>query len=252
VDGLTPAAQGVIHRLITAHSYMSPGELAPRAADVRVIAIRHAATEVPSLRTDLKDALSAIVIALPPLAARPADLAPLARAFLRTYGGPDAPRLAEGAEKALAAHAWPGNVRELELVMQAALLQAPSGARALDGLAISAALAARRAVTQPSGAATGGTASPPPGEAPGNAPSAPHVPDAAAGPAADETAALRARLVEVERAELLAAISRASGNKSRAARLLHVSRKTLYARLHRHGLVDEGDAEGPGAPIPGA
>jgi transcriptional regulator of acetoin/glycerol metabolism len=51
------------------------------------------------------------------------------------------------------------------------------------------------------------------------------------------SAALRARLLEVERAELLSAIERARGNKSRAARLLRVSRKTLYARMRRHGIA---------------
>ena len=53
---------------------------------------------------------------------------------------------------------------------------------------------------------------------------------------------LKAKLIEAERRELLSAIERAHGNKSRAARILKVSRKTLYARLHRHGLALEEDA----------
>jgi DNA-binding NtrC family response regulator len=57
--------------------------------------------------------------------------------------------------------------------------------------------------------------------------------------AAADSRELRARLVEAERQELVSAIERAHGNKSRAARLLKVSRKTLYARLHRHGLALE-------------
>ena len=54
--------------------------------------------------------------------------------------------------------------------------------------------------------------------------------------------------VEAERRELLTAIERAHGNKSRAARLLKVSRKTLYARLHRHGLALAGEASQHPAP----
>jgi transcriptional regulator of acetoin/glycerol metabolism len=39
-----------------------------------------------------------------------------------------------------------------------------------------------------------------------------------------------------ERAALLAALERAGGNRSRAASLLGVSRKTFYARLKRLGI----------------
>jgi len=65
---------------------------------------------------------------------------------------------------------------------------------------------------------------------------------AADGAGEDGCSELRARLVEAERRELVTAIERAHGNKSRAARLLKVSRKTLYARLHRHGLALEDEA----------
>jgi len=48
--------------------------------------------------------------------------------------------------------------------------------------------------------------------------------------------------VEAERREHRTAIEHAHGNKSRAARLLRVLRKTLCARLHRHGLALAGEA----------
>jgi DNA-binding NtrC family response regulator len=41
----------------------------------------------------------------------------------------------------------------------------------------------------------------------------------------------------VERAFLEKALSQANGNKSRAARLLRLSRAQLYSRLEKHGLL---------------
>ena len=116
-------------------------------------------------------------------------------------------------------------MRELELVIQSALIQTPAGARALDAVAVTSSIAACSGAQELE----------------------PVVPPAQEGVLAmalsgGGSSELKARLVEAERRELLSAIERAHGNKSRAARLLKVSRKTLYARLHRHGLALEEDA----------
>jgi DNA-binding NtrC family response regulator len=223
VGALAPAAQAALARLLASGDYLCPGELAPRAADVRVIALsaEPLAERVAQarFRADLHESLSAIAIALPPLRERTPDVLPLARAFLRVYGGPDAPRIDDGAAERLIAHAWPGNARELERVIQSALIQTPAGARALDAVAVSTSITA----------CSGEPEAAPPEEA-----MVPALVLPSGG--SDE---LRARLIEAERNELVSAIERAHGNKSRAARLLKVSRKTLYARLHRHGLALE-------------
>ena len=229
VGALPPAAQVALARVLSAADYMCPGELEPRTADVRVIAV----TTVPldervaqaRFRADLLEHLAAIAIVMPPLRERAPDILPLARAFLKVYGGPDAPRIEEGAADCLTAHAWPGNARELELVIRGALIQTPAGARTLDAAAVAAAISA--------------CSSEPAGPSPESA----GTDSGAAGDSAEDGSnELRARLVEAERRELVTAIERAHGNKSRAARLLKVSRKTLYARLHRHGLALAGEA----------
>jgi DNA-binding NtrC family response regulator/tetratricopeptide (TPR) repeat protein len=234
VGALGPAAQATLARLLASGDYLCPGELQPRTPDVRVIALsavpltrRVAAAR---FRADLRERLGAILIDVPPLTERTPDILPLARAFLRVYGGPDAPRIDDDAAERLIAHTWPGNARELELVIQSALIQTPAGARALDEAAVAAAITACNQAQDdgPSGCASGV-------EEPG-------VLVASAPVAGDGSNELRARLVEAERRELLTAIERAHGNKSRAARLLKVSRKTLYARLHRHGLALEDEA----------
>src|SRR5438093_276533 len=71
--------------------------------------------------------LSAVVLAVPPLAARAAELPALAAAVLEGLGrrlGIAPPRLAADALDRLAAHAWPGDVAELEAVLARALLLA--------------------------------------------------------------------------------------------------------------------------------
>jgi transcriptional regulator of acetoin/glycerol metabolism len=44
------------------------------------------------------------------------------------------------------------------------------------------------------------------------------------------------RLVDLEREELQKALTRAKGNTADAARLLGVSRKTVYGMMRRHGI----------------
>jgi DNA-binding NtrC family response regulator len=229
VSALAPAAQAAVARMLETGDYLCPGELMPRPADVRVIALsavplaeRVAASR---FRADLKERLAQIAIELPPLRERTPDILPLARAFLRTYGGPDAPRIDDGAAERLIAYAWPGNARELELVIQSALIQTPAGARALDAVAVTSSIAAC------SGAEELEPVAPPSAEGV----LALALPNGG-------SVELKAKLIEAERRELLSAIERAHGNKSRAARILKVSRKTLYARLHRHGLALEEDA----------
>ena len=54
-------------------------------------------------------------------------------------------------------------------------------------------------------------------------------------------------LEALEKALLLQALEKARGNKSRAARLLGLTRRTLYSRLEKHGLRMPGDGgEGDG------
>jgi transcriptional regulator with GAF, ATPase, and Fis domain len=76
-------------------------------------------------RRDLYDRLSALLLHLPPLRERPADILFLANYFAtqtaQDYGlGPV--YLSNQAEKKLLAHSWPGNVRELKNIIARAVL----------------------------------------------------------------------------------------------------------------------------------
>jgi len=111
---------------------------------------------------------------------------------------------------ALERHPFPGNVRELEHILQRALILAGADPIGLE-----------------------------------------HLPF---GPAGDDVA-LGAiprippeglSLEALEKALILPVLERASGNKSQAARLLGLTRRTLYSRMEKHGLrrPGEGDDEG--------
>jgi transcriptional regulator with PAS, ATPase and Fis domain len=98
------------------------------AVDVRVVAAtnRDLALEVAEhrMRADLYYRLNVVTLKLPPLRARREDIPGLARHFALRQAlglGRPAPELSEETLAVLKAHAWPGNVRELENAMARAV-----------------------------------------------------------------------------------------------------------------------------------
>ncbi len=118
--GTLPAAgQTRLLRVLETGRFTRLGSTRERSVDVRVLSATNA--DLPakirdgSFREDLYYRLNTIELRLSPLAARPADILPLARHFL----GADR-MLSADAERALLRHRWPGNVRELRNIMQRA------------------------------------------------------------------------------------------------------------------------------------
>ncbi|MDD5564372.1 MAG: sigma-54 dependent transcriptional regulator [Thermoanaerobaculaceae bacterium] len=181
--------------------------------DVRVLAATHrdlaALVAAGGFRQDLYFRLAAYEIRLPPLRERLADLPALVAHFQgraeRELGIAPTPAATAQTLAALAEYAWPGNVRELEQVVRRVLIDARSLA---DAAAVRQALAT-------SGAA----------------------PRTAPGPVAPATAgAPLASLEEAERRHLVSVLSATGGNKSAAARILGIERKTLTRKLRRLGV----------------
>jgi len=190
--------QVTLLRFLESGEYFRLGETQVRRADVRIIAATNRVLRgndgEKAFRRDLLFRLNEIEIRLPALRERAEDVVPLARHFLSFYGGLAAPRLTSDAEGVLSSFGWPGNVRELENVMKR----------------IAALCTAEAAVT-----------------------AADVLPFLVAD--AHEVS-LNGHAIErsaAERDAIVAAWQRSSGNKSRLAGLLGISRKTLYARLKR-------------------
>ena len=176
-------------------------------------------------REDLYYRLNVLPLRVPPLRERRADIPSLVEVLgeeiaLRS-GGP-APEVAESALALLAAQPWPGNIRELRNVLEQAVLQADSPH--LEAADIAAVLRAQGAPVAAQ-ADTLLAAAPRSRPVPASA-LVPPVAPAAPRPLAD-------RIAEVERAAIAEALRHTAGNKVAAARLLGISRATLYERLEQ-------------------
>lgn len=89
---------------------------APEAVDARLI------LRVEALSPEVADLIAGlpfVVVEVPPLRERAADLVFLLDALAEAILGSPPPRLEQGARELLAAHAWPGNGRELRFVLEA-------------------------------------------------------------------------------------------------------------------------------------
>jgi psp operon transcriptional activator len=149
LDEIATASPAVQEKLLRAVEYGEIERVGGRTAmvDVRVIGATNG--DLPALaasgrfRADLLDRLAFDVVTLPPLRARPEDVALLAGHFAvgmaRELGRPLFPGFTDAALDALRGHDWPGNVRELrnavERSVAAAEPDAPVAAIILDPFA---------------------------------------------------------------------------------------------------------------------
>jgi two-component system response regulator AtoC len=183
--------------------------------DVRIIAATHqdldAMVAAKTFREDLYYRINVIPIRLPPLRARTEDIAGLVGGFVATFGGANARpgiTMAPDAVRRLERETWPGNIRQLQNFVERLVIFADGAVIGVADvereLARSAAIAP---VTTPLPASDGG-----------------------GGGTLDE----RRRRAESD--ALREALDRVRGNRTAAARILGVSRRTLYNMLAEHGL----------------
>jgi len=121
IGNLPLSGQVKLLRVLESGQFEPLGSSRTRSTRVRVISATNA--ELSQMirqgvfREDLYYRLNTIEIPLPALAARPADILPLAQYFLGAELS-----LSDEARQALLQHAWPGNVRELRNVVERARL----------------------------------------------------------------------------------------------------------------------------------
>ena len=200
-------------RVLQEHNVRPVGSDTEQRVDVRIVSATHrdleSLVEERSFREDLFYRLNVIRIQLPPLRARGTDVLTLAQSFVEYFAAKNdkAVRgISAAAADRLLAHDWPGNVRELKNCMERAVALTEYEEVQVGDLPEGL----RR--TQPADAG-----------ADEDTESAPLVP-----------------LEEVERRHVIRVMRAVGGNKTLAAQVLKVDRKTLYRRLELYGLLKGG------------
>ncbi len=203
VSEMSPGLQVKLLRALEEQEVRPVGSAQPVKIDVRVIAAsnRNLAELVAQgkFREDLYYRLRVIEIDLPPLRERGEDIPLLIEHTLGRLGQEAGRKLGVSQEalSALEAYSWPGNVRELEHAIESAAALNRTGVIALDDLP----------------AKVRGAAAP-----------------------ADAVAPLYSdlpSLEELERRYLFHVLKATRDNKSDAAQVLGISRRTLYRMLER-------------------
>jgi transcriptional regulator with GAF, ATPase, and Fis domain len=220
IGEMSPVVQAKFLRLLQEKEFQRVGGTRPLRADVRVIAATNrdlpAAIATGRFREDLFYRLNVFEIHIPPLRDRRDDILPLAESFLEELGrsmGRPAAGISRDAREWLLSHSWPGNVRELRNAVERAILLCDGGLISHEHLP--------PVKVRPEGVFAG------------------RADGASLAPVAAPAALLPSGglpLEAVERSLVEKALREAGGNKSRAARLLGLTRSQLYTRLQKYGV----------------
>ena len=194
--------EGVIYRL---------GDSQPRHVNVRLLALtnRNLLEEVEAgrFRRDLYHRISVTRLRVPPLRERHADIELLVERFNRQSAQRHAvceKLFGARVMELLRAYRWPGNVRELRNVIESLVLTSGETEVAVADLPEEVLRAAAR--------------------------------EAAAGAATEPLLPQAASLDDMEHQAIKQALEASRGNLTQAARVLGISRSTLYRKVRRYGL----------------
>jgi two-component system, NtrC family, response regulator AtoC len=205
IGDVSPAVQVKLLRLVQEKEVQPLGAQLAHRVDVRIVAATHRnleeAVREGRYREDLFYRLNVIPIWIPPLRERVVDVAGLAQTLLERCAlaaGRAGLRFEPAATARLASHAWPGNVRELCNIVERLVVFTDEPVIGEEAVLVEL--------------------------------------DRSAPPQQRRSGRLSDRRADAEREAVVEALRRAGGNRTQAARLLGVSRRTLYNRLSELGV----------------
>ncbi|WP_033542358.1 sigma-54 interaction domain-containing protein [Planococcus sp. CAU13] len=211
IGELSPSIQSKLLRVLQEHETLRIGGTKPVPVNVRVIASTNANMEKALLdgtfREDLYYRLNRMPILIPPLRSRKQDIPRIVERLLMKLNqeyGRNVETITEKALQLLRMYDWPGNVRELENVLSRAMIFMNNNENVLDVQYIPLnMIKAAEAKTEV---------------------------------AIDSGSPLQEQLDTVERGILQKALESHKGNKSKTAKSLDISLRTLYYKLEKFGL----------------
>jgi DNA-binding NtrC family response regulator len=211
IGDITPLFQGKLLRVLQTGEIRPVGSTRRIEVDVRVIAATNRDLKQMvgehSFRDDLYYRLAVVPLRLPPLRERREDLPLLVEHFLARScqrNGRAAKTMSPAALRLLLDASWPGNVRELEHTIERAVVLTTSAEIPPNSIIL---------------------------ESPESATSALPSPQA--------VSQAHAILNSVEREKLRIALMQTHGNRSHAAKVLGISRSTLYEKLKHYQLDND-------------
>lgn len=216
ISTLKPELQAKLLRILETGSTRRLGSMKDMHVDLRVIAatnrdLREAIKE-KVFREDLYYRLSVVVIDIPPLRERLEDVDKFAAAFIADFNRTRATKvkgISDDALRLMRQYEWPGNVRELRNVIERAMILCSDDVINVGDLPA-------EIVSKEPGVAFAGNLLP--------------IPPVASG------VDMKATIADIEKRMITEALAQTQGNKSRAARLLGVSRDVLNYSMQKYGL----------------
>jgi len=208
IGEVSPATQTKLLRVLDTSTFRHVGGTGEIRVDVRILTATN--RDLSSMvrqglfREDLFYRLSTISVEVPPLRARGADVELLAQHFVTTlnerFGS--GKHISEEALQLLRRHNWPGNVRELFHVVEAAMVLCEGSCVLPEHLP--ATFCNSRVAAVPSVSSDG---------------------------------ASLPTLEQAEREHIRLALEASKGHRGNAAKILGISERNLYRKLHEHGLL---------------
>jgi DNA-binding NtrC family response regulator len=251
------ALQVKLLRVLEARTITPVGGNKEIKVDTRVLAatsrdIRDMMTK-NQFREDLYYRLNVITIELPPLRQRLDDIPLLVKRFMdrvNEQNGTKITAISPSVIDALQGYSWPGNVRELLNIIERTMVLADKTTLDVEDLpAFIRSPGARTTV----GAGAPAASAPAEGAAPaGVSSAAAATPAASAAPATLEQALSTLTLADLEEKAIAAALVRYNNNRTRAARALGISVRTLQRKLGAKSGGEEGEGGEEGAAAPEA
>jgi DNA-binding NtrC family response regulator len=203
IGDLTPPTQVKLLRVLQDRQFERLGGTQTLKCDVRILCATHRDLESlvkqGTFREDLFYRINVLPVKLPPLRDRADDLPALAAKLVTRFAREHGKSvsLSTGAVDALRTHSWPGNVRELQNLLERLVILASGTIQEAE---------VRSALGQaPTAGGTPGTS-------------------------------LDSQRAEAEKAAVVQALKQTGGNRTRAAKILGVSRRTLHNKLRDYGI----------------